>query len=117
MCEADDNLDGEIARCFEPPSDAVERVKVRSLSVRPRRAVGRVLLLAGSVATAGALIAAGVWVRRPVPPIDAEVMTATFEGDVLLLRSASGRAWVVGPPACTAQAPGDWHVTVQGEEK
>jgi hypothetical protein len=119
MSDADDELNREIARCFAPSPEVVERIKARSLSARPQRLLtpGRSLFLGASLATAVALLAVGVWIRRPTAPVDAEVMTATFDGDVLLVHSATGRTWVTGPPARSPRLPGDWTIAVHGEEK
>jgi len=115
MLEPDDDFDRRIRDWLQPDQQTVERVKARALSTQPRRQrIERILALS---AVAGLLVAlAGMWFWRPAST-DFDVFTATFNGDVLVIRATDGTTWILGPESGNQPPAGTGQVVYQGDQR
>ena len=113
MQNPEDEFDKRVRDWLDPDQQTVERVKGRVLSAppdRPRFARGFVV-----AALATLLIGVGgFWFWHATAP-DADYYTATFDGDILVVRAPDGTWSVSGPPSGDSLPVGTWQVTFQGE--
>jgi hypothetical protein len=115
MLEPDDDLDGRIRDWLQPDQQTVERVTARALSAQPRgRRIVRVLAL--SALASLLMAAAGTWIWRSTST-DVDEFTATFEGDVLLIRASDGTSWILGPQSGNQPPAGTGQITFEGERR
>jgi hypothetical protein len=116
MSESDENFDRHLRECLEPDRESVERLKASALAdLAPgRRLSGGLVAL--SVCTTLLLALAGFWGWHSVAP-PANEFTATFEGDVLIIRAADGTGWILGPTGGSQPPAGTGHVTFEGERQ
>jgi hypothetical protein len=113
MLHPEDEFDGRVRDWLEPDLATVERVKARVLSTPPegRRFARRAALLG----LAGLLVGVGgFWLWRSTAPV-ASAYTATFEGDVLVVRAPDGRCWISSAPSSDLPPAGAWRIIYQGE--
>jgi hypothetical protein len=113
MQNPEDEFDQRVRDWLEPNQQTVERLKARVLSAPadgPRFARGFVV-----AALATLLIGVGgFWFWHTTAP-DADYFTATFDGDVLIVRAPDGTCSISGPPSGDSLPVGTWQVTFQGE--
>jgi len=115
MLERDDDFDRRIRNWLQPDQHTVERLATRVLSAHPRtRRNGRLFALS---AVAGLLMAtAGVWLWHSTPA-DVDEYTASFDGDVLLIRAADGTTSILGPPGGDPPPAGTAQIVFEGEPR
>jgi hypothetical protein len=115
MQNLEDGFDERVRDWLEPDQQTVERVKARVLSTP---AEGRHFARAFVVAALAALVIGlgGFWFWRTPAP-EADQLTATFDGDVLVIRAPDGRCSISGPPSGDSLPVGTWQITFQGERR
>ncbi len=113
MENLEDGFDERVRDWLEPDRHTVERVKARVLSTP---AEGRHFARGFVVAALAALVIGlgGFWRWRAAAP-DADRLTATFDGDVLVVRAPDGTCSISGPPSGDGLPAGTWQMTFQGE--
>jgi hypothetical protein len=115
MREVEEDLARHLRECLEPDQKSVERLKTSVLAVRaPHRRLGAVVTLSACTIVLIALAAFWGW-HSTAPP--ANEFTATFEGDVLIIRAADGTGWILGPPGDTQPPAGTGQVAFEGERQ
>jgi hypothetical protein len=96
MPTPDEDFDSRLRDWVQPDAQTVLRVKTRALAGGAARARPARRLVAWAMTFLLLLAVGGMWMWRHAPP-DAEVMTATLDGDVLIIRAPDGSACVLGP--------------------
>jgi hypothetical protein len=113
MSNPEEGFDERVREWLEPDQQSVERVKARVLSATS--AHPNISWILASLALVSLLIAGGgIWLRHAAT-LRPNELTATFEGDVLVVRAPDGTCWISGPPSAAPNPPGTWQITYQGE--
>jgi len=115
MREADDSFDRHLRECLEPDQQSIERVKSGVLAAQPSRRPLPWFLAVSACATV-LLAFAGLWSWHSLFP-PADEFTATFDGEVLVIRAPDGTGWILGPPSSTRPPAGTGQVTFEGERQ
>jgi hypothetical protein len=115
MPESDESLDRHVRQCLEPDQQSIERVKSRVLCAAPRR---QRAAWAWALSVCAALVIAltGWWSWQSISP-PADELTATFDGEVLVIRAPDGTGWILGPPDGTRPPAGTGLVVFGGERQ
>jgi hypothetical protein len=113
------DLDDRVRQALDPDSGTVERMVSTALQhgAAARRRPG---LLSAALVTAGALACALlVLVHRGTPPAEPAGLVLTRAGDVVMIQSASGETWIVGPrrPGDVDRPAGMGFVIAEGDTK
>lgn len=115
MLERDDDFDRLVRNWLQPDQQTVERVTARVLSAQPRRRRnGRLFVLSAFASLLMAI--AGVWLWRSTPA-DVDEYTASFDGDILLIRAADGTTSILGPPGGEPPPAGTAQIVFEGEQR
>jgi len=113
MLEPNDDFDGRIRDWLEPDQLVVKRVMSRALAAQQRgRRIGRVLAV--WVLASLLMTVVGTWIWRATST-DVDEFTATFDGDVLLIRATDGTTAILGPPGGDPLPSGTGRVIFEGE--
>jgi hypothetical protein len=113
MQNPEDEFDERVRDWLEPDQHTVERVKARVFSApsdRPRFARGFVVAALATLL----VCAGGFWFWHTAAP-DADYYTATFDGDVLVVRAPDGTCSISGPPSADSLPVGTWQIAFQGD--
>jgi hypothetical protein len=113
--EKQDSPNGERLWAFlEPDADSVERIK--AMALRPDRPDGRAwrrLAVAVILVLAAALGVYSTWIRRPAAP---ETLVLEAEGDLMHVRAADGRQWLLGPMKLEEPPAGAVEMILEGDK-
>ena len=115
----DSDFDDRVRTVLDPDPGVIDRMVSTALrqarAPRPRATGTLRLALAGAAVLACALYLTWPQVPPPIPPDD---FVLTRAGDLVLIESASGEAWILGPAAAPDPAKtGTGFVIVEGEPK